>query len=194
MLFATGVLIGWHRERIAHALSPVARRAIVAVGTTVALLLIAGFQIALADRSATEPSGLAWFLSSDLVFGKHDLRPGRAVALAGVATFAYFVATIAWVPLRRALGWLLLPLGQRALGAYGLHLFVVAIAWSVIGDPLRSGGEHTLIQVVGIALIWAALPLLPWLGEVEHLASRAVPLIHPLARLVGTRPLPADTA
>lgn len=194
VLFATGVLVGWHRERITRGLSPAVRVAFVGVGTIIAVLLIAGFELTIADRASTEPSGLAWLLSSDLVFGKHDLRPGRVVALAGVATFAYALTTVAWVPLRRAVGWLLLPLGQRALGAYGLHLFVVALAWSVIGDPLRSGGEHTLIQVIGIALIWAALPLLPWLGEVEHLASRAAPLIHPLARFLGMQPVPADAA
>jgi hypothetical protein len=120
------------------------------------------------------------------VFGKNDLRPGRIVALLGVATTIFTLVTIFWAPIRRALGWLLLPLGQRALGAYALHLFIIAAAHSWIGDPLASGGEHTLIQVVGIVLIWAALPLLPWLAEIEHLATRAS-LAHPLARFLGVR-------
>jgi hypothetical protein len=186
VLFATGVVLGYHRERLKQIITPRLRIAIVAVGLTLAVTLIALFQMELGDPKATDPSAIGWLLSSDLVFGKNDLRPGRIVALLGVATTIFTLVTIFWVPVRRALGWLLMPLGQRALGAYALHLFIIAAAHSWIGDPLRSGGEHTLIQVVGIILIWAALPLLPWLAEIEHLATRAT-LAHPLARFLGVR-------
>lgn len=186
VLFATGVVVGYHRDRIQRFLTPRVRAVVVAVGFTLAVLLIALFEMELGDPKASDPSAIGWLLSSELVFGKNDLRPGRIVALLGVATMVFTLVTIFWAPLRRSLGWLLLPLGQRALGAYALHLFIVAAAHSWIGDPLRSGGEHTLIQVVGIALIWAALPLLPWLSEIEHLATRAT-LSHPLARFLGVR-------
>ena len=101
----------------------------------------------LGDPNASDPSAIGWLLSSDLVFGKNDLRPGRIVALLGVATTIFTLVTIFWVPVRRALGWLLMPLGQRALGAYGLHLFIVAAAHSWIGDPLaRIGSLHLLAR------------------------------------------------
>ena len=193
VLFATGVVLGYHRERVQRFLTPRVRVGIVLLGFTLAVTLIALFQVELADPNASDPSALGWLLSSDLVFGKNDLRPGRIVALLGVATTIFTLVTIFWVPVRRALGWLLMPLGQRALGAYGLHLFIIAAAHSWIGDPLRSGGEHTLIQVVGILLIWAALPLLPWLANVEHLATVAS-LSHPLARFLGARRQAAEAA
>ena len=193
VLFATGVVLGYHRERVQRFLTPRVRVGIVLLGFTLAVTLITLFQMELGDPNASDPSAIGWLLSSDLVFGKNDLRPGRIVALLGVATTIFTLVTIFWVPVRRALGWLLMPLGQRALGAYGLHLFIVAAAHSWIGDPLRSGGEHTLIQVVGILLIWAALPLLPWLANVEHLATRAS-LSHPLARFLRTRPQTAEAA
>ncbi len=183
--FAIGVVIGYHRERIARALSPLARTGIVLGGTAVALALIVGFQLTIADRASAQPSALAWLLSSDLVFGKNDLRPGRLLALLGVATFAYALAGVAWSPLRRSLGWLLLPLGQRALRAYGLHLFIVAFAATWIGDLLRPGGDNTALQVVGILLIWAALPVLPRFGDID-------PLTHPLAQLFRIRAPAAD--
>jgi len=186
VLFATGVVLGYHRERLKQLLTPRVRIAIVALGITLAVTLITLFQMEIADPKASDPSALGWLLSSELVFGKNDLRPGRIVALLGVATTIFTLVTIFWAPVRRALGWLLLPLGQRALGAYALHLFIIAAAHSWIADPLRTGGEATLLQVVGIALIWAALPLLPWLAEIEHLAARAS-LVHPLARFVGVR-------
>jgi hypothetical protein len=186
VLFATGVVLGYHRERLRKMITPRMRVAIAALGLTVAVTLIALFQMELGDPKASDPSAIGWLLSSDLVFGKNDLRPGRIVALLGVATTIFTLVTIFWVPVRRALGWLLLPLGQRALGAYALHLFIIAAAHSWIADPLRTGGEATLIQGVGILLIWAALPLLPWLAEIEHLATRAT-LAHPLARFLGVR-------
>jgi hypothetical protein len=187
VLFATGVVLGYHRERVKRLLTPRVRIAVVGVGLIVAVTLITLFQMELGDPNASDASAIGWLLSSDLVFGKNDLRPGRIVALLGVAVTIFTLVTIFWGPIRRALGWLLLPLGQRALGAYALHLFIIAAAHSWIGDPLRSGGEHTLIQVVGIILIWAALPLLPWLAEIEHLATRAT-LSHPLARFLGVTP------
>lgn len=193
VLFATGVVLGYHRERIQRLLTPRARVALVALGLALAVTLITLFQMELADPNASDPSAIGWLLSSELVFGKNDLRPGRIVALLGVATTIFTLVTVFWAPIRRVLGWLLLPLGQRALGAYGLHLFIVAAAHSWIGDPLASGGEHTTIQVVGILLIWAALPLLPWLANVEHLATRAS-LSHPLARFLRVGRQTAEAA
>jgi hypothetical protein len=185
--FAMGVIIGYHRERIARALAPRVRVAMVVVGTILSVFLIIAFQLTIADRASDQPSALAWLLSSDLVFGKNDLRPGRLLALIGVATFAFALATLLWVPIRRSLGWLLLPLGQRSLGAYGIHLFVLALSDSWVGDLLRIGTDNTLLQVVSILIIWALVPVIPWLGEIEHLASRVAPLTHPFVQRFGAR-------
>jgi hypothetical protein len=97
------------------------------------------------------------------LFGKPDLRIGRLLVFAGFFTFAFTLVTVAWEPIRRALGWLLLPLGQDALSAYILHLFVVALAVKVrplvfevtSATPL----ENTLFQLTGVSFIWAAISL-----------------------------------
>ena len=191
--FAMGVIIGYHRERIARALTPSVRVAMVAVGTIISIVLIVAFQLTIADRASDQPSALAWLLSSDLVFGKNDLRPGRLLALVGVATFAFALVTILWAPIRRGLGWLLLPLGQRSLGAYGIHLFVLALSDSWIGDLLRIGTDNTLLQIASILIIWALVPAIPWLGEIEHLASRVAPLTHPFVQRFGARIPAAET-
>jgi hypothetical protein len=191
--FAMGVIIGYHRDRIARALTTRTRAAIVILGALVSVILIVAFQLTIADRASDQPSALAWLLSSDLVFGKNDLRPGRLLALVGVASFAYTLVTMLWVPIRRALGWLFLPLGQRSLGAYGIHLFVLALSDSWIGDLLRIGTDNTLLQIVSIVIIWALLPVIPWLGEIEHLASRVAPLTHPFVQRFGPRIPAAET-
>jgi hypothetical protein len=187
LLFAMGMIIGYHRQRIAQALTPTARTALVIGGTVLAIVLIVAFQLTIADRASNQPSLLAWLLSSDLVFGKNDLRPGRLLALVGVATFIYALVSLLWIPIRRGIGWLLLPLGQRSLGAYGIHLFVLALSNSWVGDLLRIGTDNTILQVASVVIIWALLPVIPWLGEIEHLASRVAPLTHPFVQRFGAR-------
>ncbi|TMC69790.1 MAG: hypothetical protein E6J13_10505 [Chloroflexi bacterium] len=191
--FAMGVIIGYHRESISRLLTPARRVAIVVAGSVLAIVLILAFQLTIADRASEQPSALAWLLSSDLVFGKNDLRPGRLLALVGVAIFAFALVSMLWVPIRRGLGWLLLPLGQRSLGAYGIHLFILVLTNISISDFLRIGNDNTLLQVASIVLIWALLPVIPWLGEIEHLASRVAPLTHPFTRRASLRARAAQT-
>jgi hypothetical protein len=101
----------------------------------------------------------------DQFSGKVDLRIGRLLVFTGFFTFAMALVTLAWAPIRRMLGWLLLPLGQDALSAYILHLFVVALAVKV--KPLVFGAtpatptDNALFQMIGIALIWTAIILRP---------------------------------
>lgn len=185
VLFANGVIVGYHRAAIARWLTP--RRRTLVFGATAALA-VALVGLFAATVAAGEASLLTWVLSTDLLFGKNDVRIGRIVSILAVVPFLYGLVTVAWRPLVRGVGWLLMPLGRNALGAYALHLFVAAAAASWIGDPLRSSGEHTLIQITGIAIVWAALSVLPWVAGLEaELSARTAQLRHPLTRLFGSR-------
>jgi len=109
LLFFLGLAIGYHRERIAAYLRP-AR--LVAVGVAAILALLA------VDAVATHfVVGWTGLDTQELLFDKNDARIGRIFALLGAASFLYAAVTVAWVPLRRAAGWLLMPLGQRSLFA-----------------------------------------------------------------------------
>jgi OpgC protein len=116
------------------------------------------------------------------LFSKVDLRIGRLVVFAGFFTFAFALATLAWAPIRRAFGWLLLPLGQEALSAYILHLFVVVLAVkirplvfeTISGTPLG----NTLFQMAGITFIWAVIRLQPMvLPQLRTGLARATTLL-----------------
>jgi hypothetical protein len=111
------------------------------------------------------PSSASHALVLDLLFSKVDLRIGRLIVFAGFFTFAFALATMAWMPIRRALGWLMLPLGQEALSAYILHLFVVVLAMKLrpvlFGNLPATATENTLLQLAAIAFIWAAIILQP---------------------------------
>src|SRR5579864_7565540 len=114
VLFVTGHVLGfyrgaltawlerWHRVRVV----------LVALGVAVTLGLISLAWGAENGFFDIDPNVL------DESFFKVPLRPARIVAFLSVAIMAYTCATYLWVPLRRAVGWLMLPLGQAALYCY----------------------------------------------------------------------------
>src|SRR5260221_6351123 len=151
LLFFLGLAIGYHRERIAAYLQP-AR--LVAVGVAAILALLA------VDAVATHfVVGWTGLDTQELLFDKNDARIGRIFALLGAASFLYAAVTVAWVPLRKAAGWLLMPLGQRSLFAYGVQLFVVAFWSSELMAPVRLDRENALFQGAAVLMVWAACRL-----------------------------------
>ena len=121
-LFVTAMVIGYHRQRLEQHLAGVSQRMVLGISGAFVAIVIAvhvGFLL---------PSSVSHGIVVEQLFSKLDLRIGRLLVFAGFFIFAFALVTVAWVPIRRALGWLLLPLGQDALSAYILHLFVVALA------------------------------------------------------------------
>jgi hypothetical protein len=158
-LFVTAIVIGYHRQRLEQHLARVSGYLVLGIsGTFVAAVIGVYVVVFLASSS---PHGTL----VEHLFGKVDLRIGRLLVFAGFLTFAFALVTFAWEPIRRALGWLLLPLGQDALSAYILHLFVAALAVKV--RPLvftiapATPMENTVFQMAGIAFIWTAIRLRP---------------------------------
>ena len=159
LLFVNGLALGFHKRALERRLAGLSPWTVLA--TTGALAVGA----ALLWWTQERPGGLlapGSFLAEQL-HGKEDVPFGRVAMFALFFAFAYSLVTVAWNPLSRALGWLLLPLGQNALTAYTLHLFVMAVlakslpTWTVA----RSAGENALIQMVGVLIIWSIISLQP---------------------------------
>jgi hypothetical protein len=158
-LFVTAMVMGYHRQRLEHHLARASEHVVLGISGVFVAAVIAVYIMFL------HPSSIAHAMLVEQLFGKVDLRIGRLLVFTGFFTFAVALVTLAWAPIRRALGWLLLPLGQDALSAYILHLFVVALAVkvtpSVFGTTPATPAENTLFQMVGIAFIWTAIILRP---------------------------------
>jgi hypothetical protein len=156
-LFVTAMAIGYHRRHLEQLLAGLSERMVLAVSGVFVAMLIAAYVGFLA------PSLGSHRLIIDHLFAKVDLRIGRLLVFAGFFIFAFTLATVAWGPIRRALGWLLLPLGQDALSAYILHLFVVVLTMKVrplIFDVAPATPlENTLFQALGVIFIWATISL-----------------------------------
>ncbi len=156
-LFVTAMATGYHRQRLEQHLAAVSERLLLGIsGAFVAIVIAVHVGLLL-------PSLGSHKIIFDYLFSKLDLRIGRLLVFAVFFTFAFALVTVAWGPIRRALGWLLLPLGQDALSAYILHLFVVALAMKVrplvFETMLATPLENTLFQSMGVIFIWAAISL-----------------------------------
>jgi hypothetical protein len=176
-LFVTAMVIGYHRQRLEQHLAWVSERIVLGISAAFVVAVIAVYLTIL------HPSSTAHAMFVGQLFGKVDLRIGRLLVFAGFFTFAFALVSLAWAPISRALGWLLLPLGQDALSAYIMHLFVAALAVkvkpSILGITPATPTESTLFQMAGIAFIWTAIILRPialprlhaWLAKVAALLA-----------------------
>jgi hypothetical protein len=161
VLFVTGHVLGYHRAALTGWLLRFRRLrvALVAVGVAVLLILISlawgsenGVQFGFFD---IDPNVL------DETFFKVPLRPWRLVAFVSVAIVGYTTATYLWLPIRRLLGWLMLPLGQAALYSYIVHFFLILLIYNLV--PLLSAlpwepSENVftpILQIAVVMLLWA---------------------------------------
>ena len=166
VLFFTGLVLGYRQDRLPLLSRRAARSAMVLTGLGVLLLIGVYFVVDpptdimppdIAIGSVTFIDARVWL--QDNLFAKVDLGLGRLIASAVVFTFMFFALTVFWRPIQRAIGWLLLPLGQHALYAYAAHVILV-VAIAAILAPLNLGYPgpqwlNALIQIAGVLLIWA---------------------------------------
>ncbi len=191
-LFFTGLVIGYHRERIAAW----ARRIPMMPYLTVLTLLCAG--LIWFHRHSAEilgrfsPDGDPTVLTARL-FDKGDVRIGRLIAFAIFFQFFLALVTVAWQPLFKAVGWLLLPLGQSALLAYGTHLFVIAFfthyVMQIPGFRNTSALQNTAMQVAGIGIIFLVVKLTPAVKSVVKTTRETIGAIVAPSQQVLTAPL-----
>jgi OpgC protein len=117
------------------------------------------------ETGGSVPAQLAFFdVDPDVLsetFFKVPLRPWRLVAFGSVAIVAYTAATYLWLPLRRVLGWLMLPLGQAALYSYIVHFFLILLVYNVapalaqLPLGISEDGFTTALQLGVILLLWS---------------------------------------
>jgi hypothetical protein len=149
VLFMTGLVIGYHRHQLAAWLQARPRGRLVLVALAVGVSIAIAWYFQLAGEAALD------------VFAKAPLRPARLVAFAAAAVVAYTLATLTWEPLRHALGWLLLPLGQHALYCYVMHFFLIVLIMNIVpGELVLQHGWAspvllgTVLQLGLVLIVW----------------------------------------
>ncbi|MGI9148022.1 MAG: OpgC domain-containing protein [Chloroflexota bacterium] len=169
VLFFTGLVIGHDWNRLAVVLRHVPRRRVLAIATLALALAIVIYNVqdrlaALAVGGAADPATAQAVVLARLV-GKSDLRPGRLFAFALVFTVLFLTTVEFWPVVRRWSGWLFLPLGQNALFAYALHMFIAVGVAVVLRDTSVAKFEPTRVsaamQIGAVLLVWLLVKLRP---------------------------------
>jgi hypothetical protein len=150
ILFVNGLVLGWHRERIAAALRR-HRRTVSAVIVAVALLA-AGLR--LLGPLLFDPD--AWARWNATHFDKTSLDLARIVAMMAMAASLYLLLRRHRHAAERALGPLLLPFGRNSLYVFIMHVFACLAVASV---PALAGGGMGLVgnvftQLTVLILLW----------------------------------------
>jgi hypothetical protein len=185
-LFNTGIVLGYHRRHWPRLSAVLGWPPLVAV-----LALTMPVLWGLSDlNNAGQINSLAlpWLTQDSFahLFGKSNLGLGRLLSFCVVGVLAQQIVTRAWLPLSRALGWLLLPLGRGALLAYGAHLFLLGPYQGLFSAYLY-GDQYspTVATAIHVALLAPVYLLvisqrrLAGAGEwVLSRAQRALPLRH----------------
>jgi hypothetical protein len=169
LIFVAGLVLGFHRLRLARYFEP-ARLISFGVAMLVALVVIELVTIHL-----LAPAGGTVDVH-ELLFDKNDAHIGRILALFGAAAFAFAGVTLLWRPARQVTGWLLLPMGQRALFAYGVQLFAVAFWSSDLMAPVRLDRENAFFQASAVLIVWLACLAYPRLAAAWQRARARIPI------------------
>ncbi|MCC7103598.1 MAG: OpgC domain-containing protein [Chloroflexi bacterium] len=190
LYFAIGLVMGYHRDRLAARLSPVRG------WPSLLVCSVAFLGLVLLDWGHNTGRLMGWPLLNklgpiyDVVFDKPSVAWGRVLVFVIAAAFYFSLVDQLWRPIHRLCGRLLLPLGQAALLAYGLHLIVIVAVYNldVIGLYDRSRWANTLLQSVTVGLVWALVLLWDDLGALPGRLSRwleapTAPLVHRAAVL-----------
>lgn len=165
VLFFTGLALGCHHDRIPALQCRSTRLSLLLAGLGTLALIVLFFIVdtpteamppSLAIDSPVRYEIRLWL--HEIILAKADLRPGRIVASGVVFGFLFLSVTVYWRPLKRAIGWLLLPLGQHALYAYTAHIAITALVAIVLAPfKIASPGPQWLnavIQVLSVLIIW----------------------------------------
>ena len=91
---------------------------------------------------------MAWFQKSTLGLG----RIFNNIALFIVI---YYALSHYWLPINKALGWLLIPLGQASLYVFILHIYFIILVSNTSLEEYDSFFVNTAIHATTILIIWA---------------------------------------
>jgi enterochelin esterase-like enzyme len=170
VLFFTGLALGRHHDRIPTLGKRSSRLILLLTGLATVALIVLFFVVDAptdtmpantAATSAASHDMRLWL--QDAMFSKADLRLGRLITSAVVFTFLFLSVTVFWRQLRRALGWLLLPLGQHALYAYTAHVAIIALV-SLALAPFKVAypGPQWLNAAIQIGSVLLITLLVKW--------------------------------
>jgi hypothetical protein len=154
VFFVTGLVVGYHRHSLQRWLTGWRRRVyLLFLFAAFAGLLIIQFAV-LNGPLSPELGGLdlGWVVND--VYSDYDHNPPLHVLAVLVWLFAiYHLVDFAWAPVRRLVGWFLIPLGQAALYVYAVHAVLVYLVLLNLSSFTRLEGLALGVAEIGLMLV-----------------------------------------
>lgn len=143
ILFVTGLLIGYHRRTLAAWLRGRKRQLYLLVLFSLFSGLVA-LQIAFSTEHVDDPLS-AWLVGQ--IWTDYDHNPPLHMLAIFVTFLALFhVVDWVWVPVKRLVGWFLIPMGQAALYVYIVH--VVLVYFLLLNIPIFASLDGFWLGIV----------------------------------------------
>lgn len=160
-IFVLGMCCGWYKEELLS-FARTASGKVVIVGM-VLITLILGF-VAQNHTNPFMPPSLLLHVIPPAEFNafyhtwaaKNGLGPIRVLNDICLMVTVYLLLTWCWRPVNWLVGWFLIPLGQRSLYTFILHVYVVlAVSQFVTFDLWRKDWlANTLIHAAALGVLW----------------------------------------
>lgn len=160
-IFVLGMSCGWYKEELlSFARTPPGK---VAVTAMVLVALILGF-IAQNHTNPFMPPALLMHTISPADFNafyhtwaaKNGLGPIRVLNDICLMVTVYLLLTWCWQPIYRLTGWFLIPLGQRSLYTFILHVYVVLVVSQFVTFDLwrQEWMMNTFVHAAALGALW----------------------------------------
>lgn len=165
VLFFNGMAVGWFRHEIATYLQGTWRK--IVLGFCISFSAVMFFvaqnhtNLFLPEWSRLRlipPETFNWVYSHYALKGQ--LGPLRLLNDATLYITLYWLLTVAWRPINKALGWYLVPVGQASLYVFIIHVFIVLIASQIVTFSLTP-----IHWITGTLVHGGALMLLWWMTK-----------------------------
>lgn len=132
-LFIGGLVIGWHRDRLAKLFSSKWQ---VIYALTVGALALVMLGVYMLHQNGTLGQVLPglnenWLWND---FNDKGRLPLARMAMIALYLQAFFLlATWLWKPIKSALGWILIPFGEKGMYTYTMHLGLIVLVYNLPG-------------------------------------------------------------
>jgi hypothetical protein len=98
------------------------------------------------------PETFNWWYSN--YFMKYNLGPGRLLNNLVLLISLFALLTLAWEPIRRALGWLFIPLGQESLYVFFTHIYLILFIFNTPVPGMNNPYINTAVHIGALLLCW----------------------------------------
>ena len=163
LIFFGGLTIGFHWNQIKNwwltLQLPLRKAIIVSTVSLAALTMVASFLLVHGEKMF----GPAGHFLSDINILLSPLFNKEELPLSRIGLFMLWFGASFWLftrfeaPIKRWLGWLLLPFGHNSLYVYTIHAFLVFFVHLAIKDQTGSWILNLLLSIAGVMLVWLAV-------------------------------------